>query len=369
MAALLLAAAFAAATASDPTCAHGIKYADGSVCCAAACGRCGGEHCSALPGGAASCCGGEIKKAARSCAQHDAPCVLAGGGGGGGGGGNCTLQAGVEFLGNDVAPPRPVKDEAACCASCATDSACRFFTYEGGVNGLCHHKNTDAPDYSRHNATCTSGYVGTDPPTPPAPKDVAVTVGATISPGGDNHVCWNIDASENRGFFWRNLSAVQPTSLGAQLARQAAAIGEAQTAGFSLLRFGGSGNDYLTYAFGNTRCPPRSTYKQCLNETTWRDLLSFTAASKAKMIFGISMNTGEDLEMAAAEGGGAAPYPYPWDPTNAREILQWTIDNQLDHLIFGFELVSCAATHTRARARTTPPRSTVEHGLCEEKPE
>jgi heparanase 1 len=315
--------------ASDPTCAHGIKYGDGSVCCAATCGRCGGQHCSALPGGAADCCGGAIAKAGRSCAQHDAPCVLTSGGGG-----NCTLQVGVEFLGNDVAPAKPVQDESACCASCAADTACKFFTYEGGTNGLCHHKNTDAPDYSRHNATCTSGYVGTDPPTPPAPKDVVVTVGSSTFLGGDNHVCWNIDASANRGFFWRNLSAAQPKSLGAQLARQAAAIGEAQTAGFSLLRFGGSGNDYLTYEFGKTRCPPPSTYKQCLNETTWRDLLSFTAAAKAKMIFGLSMNTGEDVASDSHNG----PYPYPWDPSNAREILEWTIDHQLDHLIYGFEL-------------------------------
>ena len=332
-AAVLVSAALAglcAVAASDPTCAHGIKYGDGSVCCASTCGRCGGQHCSALPGGAAGCCGGNIKKAGRSCAHHDAPCVLASG--------NCTLQIGVEFLGNDVAPAKPVPDEGACCASCAADAACKFFTYEGGANGLCHHKNTDAPDYSRHNATCTSGYVGTDPPTPPAPTDVAVTVGTSTFQGGDNHVCWNIDSSANRGFFWRNLSAARPESLGAQLARQAAAIGEAQTAGFSLLRFGGSGNDYLTYEFGNTRCPPTSATKQCLNETTWRDLLSFTAAAKAKMVFGLSMNTGEDLVSSSESRSGDPGYPYPWDPSNAREILEWTIDHQLDHLIYGFEL-------------------------------
>ena len=46
---------------------------------------------------------------------------------------------------------------------------------------------------------------------------------------GPHFVCWNIDASENRGFFWRNLSAAAP--YGAQLARQAAALGAAQEAG------------------------------------------------------------------------------------------------------------------------------------------
>ena len=64
-----------------------------------------------------------------------------------------------------------------------------------------------------------------------------------------------------------------------------------------------------------------------------RDLLSFTEASNARMIFGISMNTGQDLDLGSASRGG--PFPYPWDPTNARAILQWTIDNKFDHLITG----------------------------------
>ena len=82
------------------------------------------------------------------------------------------------------------------------------------MGGLCHHKNTDAPDYSRHNASCTSGYVGVDPPSPPAPARVDVKLGGVIAAGGANHVCWNIDASANRGFFWRNISAAVPLGLG-----------------------------------------------------------------------------------------------------------------------------------------------------------
>ena len=42
--------------------------------------------------------------------------------------------------------PQPTVDEAACCYSCGIDPDCKFFTYEGGEHGLCHHKNTDAPD-------------------------------------------------------------------------------------------------------------------------------------------------------------------------------------------------------------------------------
>ena len=79
-------------------------------------------------------------------------------------------------------------------------------------------------------------------------------------------------------------SAEDPSSYGAQLARQACALGEAQEAGFSLLRFGGSGNDYLTYQFGGQACPTPSEYKQCLNETHWAALLSFTQHAKAKVV-------------------------------------------------------------------------------------
>jgi heparanase 1 len=50
------------------------------------------------------------------------------------------------------------------------------------------------------------------------------------------------------------------------------------------------------------------------------------------MVFGVSMNTGEDAD---SSGG---PYPYPWDPANARAILQWTIDAGYDDLLFGLEL-------------------------------
>jgi len=52
------------------------------------------------------------------------------------------------------------------------------------------------------------------------------------------------------------------------------------------------------------------------------------------MIFGVSLNTGLDAQARRLSGD----FPYPWDPRNARQILQWTIDNHFDHLLFGFEL-------------------------------
>lgn len=247
----------------------------------------------------------------------------------------CTLQSGTEFIGNDVAAPQAVADRSACCDSCALDVLCKFFTYEGGSNGLCHHKNTDAPDHSRLNASCTSGYVGSDPPVPPVPTTVHITIGNQRSRTGGSFLCWNLDASENRQFFTRNLSVEVSGSFGWQLARQAAELGSRQPAGYSLLRFGGTGNDYLTYEFGGTPCPPLSEFKQCMNQTIWRNLLSFAQAAKAKIIFGLSMNTELD---ASRNKVRADPFPFPWDPKNAKQILQWTIDQGLDHVLYGFEL-------------------------------
>lgn len=51
-------------------------------------------------------------------------------------------------------------------------------------------------------------------------------------------MCWNIDSSVNRQFFSRNLKDAKLRYL-------------AKNLGGGYLRFGGTGNDYLTYEFGN----------------------------------------------------------------------------------------------------------------------
>ena len=61
-------------TAPDPTCAHGIHQ--GGVCCASACGTCGGPTCGHLPGGSHACCVGQIKADNLKCAEAPAPCVM-----------------------------------------------------------------------------------------------------------------------------------------------------------------------------------------------------------------------------------------------------------------------------------------------------
>jgi hypothetical protein len=46
------------------------------VCCAAACGTCGGTGCGGRPGGSAACCTGSIRASGRSCAQYPPPCLV-----------------------------------------------------------------------------------------------------------------------------------------------------------------------------------------------------------------------------------------------------------------------------------------------------
>ena len=63
--------------APDPTCAHGIRSGGaGAVCCATACGGCGGPNCGGMPGGGKACCEGKIKASGVMCTEAPAPCVM-----------------------------------------------------------------------------------------------------------------------------------------------------------------------------------------------------------------------------------------------------------------------------------------------------
>ena len=75
---LVVLSVLATSRAADPTCAHGIANDEShpTICCAAACGRCGGPSCGSLPGGAAACCEGTIASSNRSCESFDAPCKV-----------------------------------------------------------------------------------------------------------------------------------------------------------------------------------------------------------------------------------------------------------------------------------------------------
>ena len=193
--------------------------------------------------------------------------------------------------------------------------------------------------------------ISSGPPPPRRVVHIDVAVDKALAKTSDQFVCWNIDASANRGFFQRDLDVSKP--YGKQLAYQAAhmvarqGMGMQRADAFSLLRFGGSGNDALMYEFGDTKCPKPSTPGKhfegdikCLNQTWWRNLLGFANASNARIIFGVS----EPKWTGCGQGSTCGPdrktpcQPCkPWDDANAREILVWTIAQGLDHLIYGFE--------------------------------
>lgn len=62
------------AATGDAGCDGGV--ASGLACCAASCGSCGGTGCGGRPGGADACCSSGVLHSGRSCADHEAPCVL-----------------------------------------------------------------------------------------------------------------------------------------------------------------------------------------------------------------------------------------------------------------------------------------------------
>ena len=58
-------------------CSTGISNADGTVCCAASCGSCGGCDCATYDGGADLCCPGTIAHSEVMCvASTDVGCLL-----------------------------------------------------------------------------------------------------------------------------------------------------------------------------------------------------------------------------------------------------------------------------------------------------
>ena len=161
--------------------------------------------------------------------------------------------------------------------------------------------------------------------------DATVTTDSIQATTNENFVCWNIDSSANRGFFWRNLSS--NTALGHRVSHLASQLSAAQPGG-SILRFGGTGNDHLTYLSGGpcgkddvVLSPGDDPTKNphCLNSTTWADLAGFTRAAGAKMVFA--------LNLLQAYGSSKT-----WNPENARAFMEFAIKRGDGDLFFGFEL-------------------------------
>ena len=68
---------------------------------------------------------------------------------------------------------------------------------------------------------------------------VAVDTGAALNTVNPTYASWNIDSSYNRGFFHINFTNPNLIAAGASLQP-------------SVLRFGGTGNDLLTYGTPST---------------------------------------------------------------------------------------------------------------------
>ena len=126
-------------------------------------------------------------------------------------------------------------------------------------------------------------------PIPPAASSTAATAAAAtvhvdtaklLSRTSPRYASWNIDASRNRGFLWRNLSSPNLLQLAAGL-----------PAGY--LRFGGSGNDALWYGdgIGQSSCADApALHFNCLNSTMVDGLLALSEAASSRLVFGLNLD-------------------------------------------------------------------------------
>ena len=127
----------------------------------------------------------------------------------------------------------------------------------------------------------------------------------------------DIDSSRDRLFFDLNFSDPQFVYL----AQQIGAPGR--------IRFGGTGNDALTYQLGaapSCRATDPGKY-ECLNQTWWDSLTALSAATGAPLIFGLNIHPADS---------GESPPKAAWNGTNARDALAFAKAQGAP--VFGLEL-------------------------------
>lgn len=118
------------------------------------------------------------------------------------------------------------------------------------------------------------------------------------------YASFNIDSSTDREFFMLRFD--DPALL-------AAAAG-LSTGGGSHVRFGGTGNNALTYAVpGAPPCQPKGSGHTCLNESHWRGVAGLAAAAQSPIIFGVNFFPGGKSSNAT------------FDPTNAVQFFTWAL--------------------------------------------
>ena len=118
---------------------------------------------------------------------------------------------------------------------------------------------------------------------------------------------WNIDSSRQRNFFDIDFSDSRLRYLASQI-------------GGAVIRFGGTGNDFLHYVVGPD-APPCATVPfvyECLNTTWWENLYGLSAASSSALVFGLNITQ------------------QPWDAYNAVSLLEYA--KSRNQTFFGLEL-------------------------------
>lgn len=131
------------------------------------------------------------------------------------------------------------------------------------------------------------------------------------------YATFNLDSSTDREFFTTPFNS--PALL--------AAASGLSAGGGSHVRFGGTGNNFLTYDVpGTPPCKPSLSPKRtCLNESTWRDVAGLAAAAQSPVIFGVNF----------WPSGNSANKTF--DPTNAVEFFKWVKSSGLPP-IWGVEV-------------------------------
>ena len=135
---------------------------------------------------------------------------------------------------------------------------------------------------------------------------------------------FNIDGSRDRGFFDLDWAAPALAAAARGLAPPAGAGGGG---GGGLVRFGGTGNNYLYYGVGAApACPPTRPHAvECLNATLWAGLAAAAAAARAPLVVGVNMFP-----------NATVPADRAFAPANAEALFTWVRARGDD--IFGVEL-------------------------------
>ena len=145
-------------------------------------------------------------------------------------------------------------------------------------------------------------------------KGFGTTVTATAT--NPTYASFNIDASYNRGFFHINFTNPNLIAATKSLAP-------------FILRFGGSGNDYLHYDCETIPGRDSDNYG-CLNTTHRTNLLDLVSKAGGKFLFGVS------FDMSLACDDTIPPSSYVWNASDFTKLIKSMKD--LNQTVWAFEL-------------------------------